>query len=411
MGKGSKMVLLLVCLFSLLITAGCWGARETDELGYVLSLGIDKGVENVIQVTFQIAIPQSPEGGGGGDKENNIVVSVEAASLFGALQLANSFVSRELTLIHNRAVIVSEEIAREGISKYLEPLVRSRDIRRNTFFLVTRGKAKEFVESNQPLLERNAARDFELLLAGRKVVGFIPDSIINDIHRSVNDYGREAIIALVGVNNGKEGEEKQEDYQTIVKSEMALSPNEVPREGGNKIEAIGLAAFRGDRLKGYLNGLETGYYQMITGDFKSAIYSFPDPEKSDEYLIVVKVTKGRNPQFKVVFEEGKVVPSFEVTLVLEGEILSIQSGLEYEKGSKEKELEEYLARYLASGANDVIKKTQNELACDIFGLGDKLRKYFWTFQEWKDYNWLEKYPSAEVNVKVNFMIRRTGLLS
>ncbi len=73
-------------------------------------------------------------------------MEVEAASLFGAEQLLNTFVSKHITLIHNTTVVVSEEIAREGLAKYINPLVRSREIRRTNYLLVVKGKANDFIE-------------------------------------------------------------------------------------------------------------------------------------------------------------------------------------------------------------------------------------------------------------------------
>lgn len=400
---------LIIILFTVLST-GCWGVSETDELAYILAMGIDKGEVNIIRATFQIAIPKALAGGeGGGGDEPVLNISVEAASIFGALQLANAFVSRELTFIHNRMVVVSDEIAREGLNRYINPLIRSREIRRNTFIMVTRGSSKDFLEKNKPVLEINPSQQFELLLGEAGKVGFMVDTTLNDFYNSAKLPGRQPVITLVGITaKDKKGEENTATRGEMIKREVAYLPGEVPREGGNEIESIGLAAFRGDKLAGYLDGAETRYYQMISADFQKAIFTFPDPEKPDTDIIVIEIKAGRSPDKGVRFVGGE--PLIDVNIILEGEIRSLQSGINYEGGEKLKELEKFLEDSIAREVLAVIKKTQGEFKSDIYGFGESTRKYFWTYPAWESYNWHEVYPQTEVNVKVDMRIRRSGLM-
>ena len=407
-----RISLCLLYLLLLLFAQGCWGSRETDELAYILAIGIDKGKENILQVTFQIAVPRAVGGGSGGggqEGKSTMIASVEAASLFGALQLANAFISRDLTFIHNKVVVVSEEIAREGLNKYINPLVRSREIRRNNFLLVTKGKARDFLENNQPILEKNPSREFELLLLAKNFAGIMPFATILQYHAHLKTPGRQPITAFVGVNEGRDDKAKEMSYQEKIKNEVAHIPGEIPRQGGNKAEVIGLAVFKGDKLVGYLDGAETRYYQMVSGDFQSGIFTFPDPQQGkDGFLLVVKLKKGRSPAIKASFPQGK--PVIEVNLILEGEFFSIQSGINYEGGQKEADLEKYLEDYISQEIRKFITKTQKEFKSDIFGFGEHTRKFFWTWKDWEDFDWLERYPQAEIKINTRVEIRRTGLM-
>ena len=405
MVKKSIVLILLTCL-SMLFLSGCWGSKEPDEMGYILSMGMDKGEESILDVSFQVAIPKAL--GSGGEGEGTNVVSLEAASIFGAIQLGNAFTARELTLIHNRVIIISEELAKEGLKKYLNPLIRSREARRNTFILITSGTAKEFLNKNKPVLEKYPSRQFELLLASAQMAGFSINSTLGEITEDVKSPGREAVAALVGVNEGHKAEELARTNTEKALYEVSYLPGYVPQEGGNKIDVIGLAAFRGDKLVGYLNGSETRYYQMVTGRLKETIFTFPDPEKPDEYIIVIEIRKGRNPEFKVDLTGEK--PRFEVKLILEGEIMSIQSGINYELSKDAEKLDTYLEKIIKQEVEKVIQKTQEDFRSDIFGFGEYTRQYFWTWQDWEDYHWLEKYPDAEIEVGVQLDIRRTGLM-
>lgn len=404
-GKRGKRVLLFLCILILLLTPGCWGVRETDQLGYIIAMGIDKGKENIIDVTFVVAIPQGKDGGGEKSWE---VVSIEAASLFGALQLADAFVSRDMTFMHNRMVIVSEDIAKEGMAKYINPLIRSREIRWNTFLFVTRGSAKEFLNTNKSLLEKYPSRQFEQIMATRAYTGFIPLSDIHEFYQNVKSPGGEPLSAVVAINQGKQGESKDWNNQEKANNELAYTAGTIPREGGNKVEVIGSAVFRGDRLVGYLDGAETRFYQMLQGDYKGAIFTFPDPEKPEEFIIVMEIKKGRPPGIKV--DLSRNVPRVSADVILEGEVWSIQSGIDYEKGKKKEELEKYVEEFITGEITKLVQKTQGQFKSDIFGFGNTTRQYFWTWDAWEKYDWLGRYPSVQVKVNVNLAIRRNGLM-
>lgn len=403
----NKLVILMVVQFIILLCAtGCWGIKETDQLGYILSTGIDIAEEDLIEVTFKIAVPQSEKGVGG--EESTELVSIKAASIFGALHLADAFVSRDLTFIHNRVLVVSQDIAKNGINKYFAPLMRNRDIRRNTFLFVTKGKAREFLEKNKAYLEKYPSRQFELLMETGKITGLTPYTNLLNFYTDIKSPGKEPIAVLVALNDGKAKQKLTGNEMEAILQEMSYTAGQLPRKGGNKIDMIGTAVFKKDKLVGFLDGTETRYCQMVTGDFLHGFFAFPDPEKEDAVL-VLEFKKGRSPDIKV--NQKGYIPVVNIDIILEAEIMSIESGIPYEKGKKEQMLEDYIARYVTKGVEDVIKKTQEEFKSDIFGLGDYTRTNFLTWKQWEEFRWLDIYPEVEVKVNTKVEIRRTGHMS
>lgn len=405
MDKRKFMFALLCCLPFLFIT-GCWGSREPDELNYILAMGLDKGEHNVLKVTMQEAIPQSLAGGGEG--ETSAVVSVEASSIYGALQLGNTFTSRELTLIHNRAIIISEELAKEGLKKYLAPLMRSRDIRRNTFVMITRGKADNLLRENKPFLEKYISEQMELILSSTKITGLSVNSMIGKINEDMKTPGRGTVMALADVTAGENKGEGAQNRREQTIEEVSYLPGEIPRKGGNKTEFIGLAAFSGDKLVGFLNGSESRYYHLVRGELNKAIFTYPDPEEPEKYAVVLDIREGRNPEYKADLSGEKA--RIEVDLHLEAEIVSIESGINYEMGEKQLELQKYLEDLISREVMKVIKKSQDEFASDILGFDETVRQDFWTWQDWENYDWSSRYPEAEITVKTNLDFRRPGLM-
>ncbi|MDD4751627.1 MAG: Ger(x)C family spore germination protein, partial [Desulfitobacteriaceae bacterium] len=82
--KLPKLVLVAILLM-VLITTGCGSQNEPDEISYVLLLGIDHGTNNLLRVSYMIAIPKALAGGGGeggGTAPSSEVITVEAPSLY-----------------------------------------------------------------------------------------------------------------------------------------------------------------------------------------------------------------------------------------------------------------------------------------------------------------------------------------
>ena len=68
-----RIILLAAALALNLFLGGCYGYHEVDESAYILALGLDRGRENIVSVTAQVAVPRNiaggAEGGGGGEIE------------------------------------------------------------------------------------------------------------------------------------------------------------------------------------------------------------------------------------------------------------------------------------------------------------------------------------------------------
>ena len=145
--------------------------------------------------------------------------------------------------------------------------------------MVVKGKAGDFIEKNKGLIfEKYPSRQIDIFMTSSDVTGFIYKSDIHSFYQGLKLPGQQAVTALVGVQKEKEDEDpkleqkKPRSYEEKVKEEVAYLPGEIPRKGGNKIELIGLAVFKDDKLVGFLNGEETRYFQMLTGDFKKSIF-------------------------------------------------------------------------------------------------------------------------------------------
>ncbi len=182
---------------------------------------------------------------------------------------------------------------------------------------------------------------------------------------------------------------------------------EVPRTGGVKAELLGMAVFDGGKMVDELNGDETRLYMMITGAFRRGFFTIRDPEKPDD-IVVLDVRYKRKPTIRVDISGDK--PRIEVQVRLEGNIVSTQSKINYESDGLQPILERAFERQTKRQMDSLITKTQQTFKADIFNFGKYVARKFPTVQQWEKYNWLDRYPQAVINTKVDFTIRRSGMM-
>lgn len=408
------LVLLIVVILPF-STTGCYDRWEPDDLAYVLVMGFDKGVTDRLRLTLQMASFRGGGGGeGGGQQEGGRqeskteTVTVECPSLFTGINLANITTSRRITLMHTKFVVFSEEMARsKDMEKYIRAIPRYREFRKSTHIIVSRGKASEFIAENKTFLGMRPAKAFSVILSQQVRDSFIPRGRFFDFYNGAKSGFEEPVAILGGVNQLNNLKQPGEGERQESVSGGGYLAGELPRKGGVKRDFFGAAVFLGARMVGELDGDETRILGMVTGDLVRGFYTIRDPENPD-YIVALDIRPARKPEIKVNVKGAR--PEVDLTVRLEGEILAVQSGVHYEEKEEKVVLERAFEQVIKEEMDSLVDKCQNEFRSDVFGFGRSAVTHFLTQKEWDNYKWLDKFPTAKVNTKVDFIIRRTGMI-
>jgi len=412
-----KRILILICLVLPLFIAGCFDSREIGDYAYVTALGIDKGISDTFRLTFQIpkfgqsgGSSAENEGGGeedGGKNEDMEIITLDASSLLSAVSITNSNLSKDLNFMHLKLIVISEDLAKSDmLEESIAPLIRYRHIRRTTNIIVSKEKAEEFIKELQPYPGELITTTLEELFEKSKQVGYFFNSTLNDVYCEIKSPYHALLVTYGSVN--KEDNLKSEG--DVFKGELNIPGNyyagEVPRKGGPKIELFGTAVFDGAKMTGKITGFETQMLQLVRGGLNFGPFSIPDPERPD-VVIPLDITEFEKRDIKIDLSGEK--PKIQVKLKLEGDIVSIQSGIDYEKPERLPVVEDAFEKYLVKGIKDTFEKCK-EMKADVFNFGTTAAMQFWTIPEWEEYNWLDKFTQSELEVEVDFTVRRTGKL-
>ena len=337
----------LVLFCTLLIFSGCSDVKEIDSMAYVVAIGIDKGEKSPIKATFQFAVPLQISGGidgEGGDGSPFSNLSVEATSVYTAMDQANTVLSKQVDISQCKLVVLSEALSREGLSPYNGQIGQSSDFRPDTYIAVCRGSASDYLAHISSPMELNPSRYYELIF-GNAFSPYAPTAYLHD-------YLQNQGIALPYVTT-------EEDHAKT--GCMAVCKNQ-------KLIAVASAK-------------ETLAYSLLTGTFHGAYM-----ELSDDLL---KIEYNAPPSIEVFLQDD--APAVVMDCFVTGQHIA--------GNASRQELETALGSQLEA----FLSKTATAYHCDLLRFDRFAKLHFLTDRAWEAYDWETAYRRAAFSVHVHIL--------
>ena len=396
---------LVIAIFIVFLCSGC--SKDIAELegrGYVSAIGIDKGKNNNLSITYQIANIKygmdTTTNKFANQRKKNETVTFESPDLITAKDIANIVVARRITLEHARILIVGEDFAKTPeFFHVLEAALRDKELRRSMNIFVCREKASEFLNKNDPKIEDRTSKYFDFMTNRWRDTGFITISDLNGFMQRTE--GNESLF-LGAYTSTKQYSFNEEG------NEADYLPGQVDFEGGNPTQMIGSAVFKRGKMIGNLTGDENRFVILLRPKniVKSMLFTFEDPIDKI-YKISAKLIKSKNTKIKIDISSNK--PRVNVVVPVKIEILAIPSFVKYvEVKDNEQLLRNAIKKQLEEKAGKLVKKTQEVFGGEPFLWELEVRKKFWTFEEYQNYNWMDKYTKAEISINFDVIIKSFG---
>ncbi|MFJ8236168.1 Ger(x)C family spore germination protein [Ureibacillus sp. NPDC094379] len=387
-----KVLAMNKCLFSILILSlfltGCWDRRELNQLAITLAMGIDK-VEDEYQVTAQVVVPSEVSMKGSTGSTKVTLYTARGETVFEAFRKMTKDSPRKIYPGHFRMLVISEELAKEGIAESLDLLSRDWELRPDFYVVVAKDiTATEILNVTTTLDTLPASKMFnslktsEIAWAGTKSVSL--DELIQDL---ISD-GKEAVLTGINlVGNKKIGSSKQ-NVETI-------SP-------AARIQYDNLAIFKEDKLIGWLTEEETIAYSDITNSVKSTVRSL---SCNNEGKVAIEVIQFKS-KIKGLLKNGK--PEVNININAEGTVGAVECKINLTDLGTIEELEKKFEQDVKDNIYKTLDTLQKQYKADIFGFGDAIHRS--NPKEWNKLkeNWDEEFSNLTTNVEVDMKILRTG---
>ena len=403
--KLKKIISIIIVLTLVPFTlTGCQDAKGIENLAYVTAIGFDVGENNLIKVTFQFAKLTSSEQSGSSQPQNSEIVTIDCSSFDSGLNIINSYISKKVNLSHCKIIVFSEEIAVTGILEHVSVLASDREIRPDCNVLVSKCKAKDFLENSIPTLTNLTPRYYEILLNSKEYTGFSENVPLWKFFINMRNSTEEAVAILCGLNTSYTG--TSEETSNLMDKDVNYKAGETPLTGKTVSQNMGLAVFSYDQLVGELDAIECVSYLMLTNNLDSCNISVPNPFENNS-TINVKLELKKKTKNNVELVNGS--PFIESNIYLNGSITSISLNTDDSRTETLSTIEEYIESYVSYNIKSLLYKTAKDFKADIVGFGKDVVSDYLTIEEWRSLNWAALYKNSFFKVDVEVTINPSSL--
>jgi spore germination protein KC len=375
-----------------MLLTGCWSRRELNSLGIVVGVGIDKS-DKQYEVSIQIVNPgeiSSSKGGGGSDRAPVTAYSSKGNTVAEAIRKLSSVTPRKSYFSHVRMVIMSEALAREGISETLDYLSRNHEFRTDFYFAISRGMSAQEMLSVITVMEKIPSnRIYNTLAIAEKEWSPVTTVQLDDLIKSVVNKGNNPVLTGIRLVGDLEASQTKKNFESI-------QPLGV-------LQPWGLAVFHGDRMVGWLNEEESKGFSDLTNKLKRSVLNIACP--TGGYLAVDIIRSETKVKGLVV--NGK--PKVDVSLRTEANVSDVECKIDLAKGETLSFLEQEIEKEMKKHGEASVKKAKL-LKTDIFSFGEAIHRAEPVYWSKVKEEWNRHFAELTVDIKVDARIRRLGTI-
>lgn len=389
-----KTIKILALIFVVLMAlCGCWDKQELNDISVVTGIAIDKGSgEYKYKLTVEILNAGSLNPRIGESLTPTITTYVEGNTIAELSNKLNLKFTRRLIYSHLKTLVLSKEVAQEGMVDFIDYLERNKEFRDDFGIVISVGKAEDILKIMYPLQRVSAIKIYKQMETMEMDWGGSPNVRISDFISAIISKGREPVLTEVNLVGSTDKGDTMENMQTTELDAIVI------------IE--GMSIFKDMKYLGMLSPHDARTWLWLQGDLKRTSLTVPCNASREDSFLSVQVNNSET-SIKTDFKEGK--PIITIDIVFEGRLDSTQCKDDLTAIATFTKYEELVAKAVESEIIKTIKKVQEEYKVDIFGFGELFeREHYSLFQEMKD-NWNEKFSNAEFFINVSPRIRRTGL--
>ncbi|HWQ50551.1 MAG TPA: Ger(x)C family spore germination protein [Terriglobales bacterium] len=358
--------------------SGCWDSKEIEEQFILTAVSIDTSdIPGKIRVTAQVADIKQGEFGSGeagqSAADSVIVMAATGDTLMGSLSQIDRNSSHKLLFHHNQIRLFGIDLARQGIDKHLDMILRDQKARLEVPLAVVDGRAEEIL----------TAKFSEMPISG---------VLLGSLFQDRAGISVEYRVRLIDYLN-RRLDDAAAPVIPIVKAEGD--------EGEQEIRVVGMAVFDGGAMIGRLSIDETLGYVFTFGNVKRCNMEVIDI--SDRAGLHISTLSCKR---KIALRKDGGI---QVTLKINAD-----ADLGEVYGFKNMKPPELLKRLEVLAQEEIKAKIERTFSAakaldsDIFGFCTMVyKKYPKEWAEMKD-RWDEIFEDIDLKVEVRVNIPETG---
>lgn len=372
----------ILIIFIVFLLTGCWNYKELNSLAISTAMAIDK-VDDEYEVSILIANSKKSQVSSKEGESQTIVYSGKGKSLSKALKEIDLKNPRQTYIGHLSVIIVSEDVAKEGMLGMLDLLLRNSESNKRFYLAVAKDvKAKDIVSILSPL-ETFPAQNIATNISFSKESQAVSTAIIyskfieNLIKKGINPI-LSSITIEGDIKDGKKDDSLQKSQpDAIVKTSQ-------------------IAIFKKDKFLTFASNEESRGINLINNEITEMIL-----EVEDGCTTIVKASE-MNTKFNINSDL-----SVDIIVDGRGNIIENNCDIDLQKSDNIKKIEKLTNKQIKKLIQKGIKLTK-KYKTDIFGFGNSLYKKdpkkFNRIKNWDD----DYFPDLKINIKSNIVLTNKG---
>lgn len=386
-----KNKLFFVSVFLLcLLNTGCWDYRELNDMAIVTGLSIDKKDDDYV-IGVLIANSKKSQASAKEGEAQTIVYEGKGKTIIEGINNINSISPKEVYIGHLSVIVMSEEVALDGVLNVADLLLRSPQSRKRFHFLVSKDvKASDILKILSPLESFPSQNIAYNLLTTSRVQAASIDVLYTDFLRKVVTPGVSPVLPVITIEGDvKEGASEDNLTQTDPKTTLRLEPN---------------AIFRNDKFIGFASDEEARAINLMNNDVEFNNVTI----KCDDTNLIVRISDSKAHK-DLKFVDGE--PVFTLNVKESGYITEINCNRDLNDPKVIESFEKEVSEDIQEALFRTIDKLQNKYQTDVLGLGNMIYKHNPKYWKTVSENWdTNKFREVKVNINIDFELNGKGSL-
>lgn len=297
-----------------------------------------------------------------------------------------------------------------GISDIVFTLINNVQARPDCNVIISRCDAYEFLSESKSEIESITSKYYEIIATSSKYTGYTADITLSDMFDRITDSFGEpsAILGSVTSLNTSSSPTGPTSVDTDTIAGETTSNSGESSNASTNIDVVGLAVFKGDVLVGELTAMESLCHLILTNRMEECILSVPSPFDENS-IIDLYITYEDKTKNSVELINGS--PFISTNVHLNAKVLSASKTSNFFEEDNLKLVEEYANSYIQHEIENYLYKVSKEYGADIDLFGRYAVKYFSTWDQWMDYNWLDNFQNAFFKVDAKIEVVSSYLIS
>ena len=344
-------------------------------MSIVSGVAIDKGgADGKYEVTVELIDIQQ----GKDINMHSKYITLSGNTMFEISRNMIALIGKKLYWSHSKSIIISEDIARDGISGILDWYSRDAETRTDAYILVSKENTAKEILKSKPITENYTSFELSKLLKNENTLSNVPVVDLWGILDTFAQDGLSTWLPTVKINKNNDD---------------------------NILQVDGSAIFSKDKLIGCIDENSTKSILFAKDKVKGGLLVL---DKESESPITFEIFKNKTT-IKPSIENGNLQFNIYTDTIVS--LDEIQSDYEFYTEEGKSELENELSDMLQKSIYSSIKRIQSEYGADILGFGAKLYENNpATWNDVKD-DWDKTFKTLTISVNSKVNIKNSAVTS